>query len=230
MKKNETNYMVLVTLFVISIVIANVVGARVITTGAFIGNIPIQTSGGAITYAVTFLCTDIIGEIWGKQKAMDVVKYGFVGQIFATTAIVLTGLCTAVDMRMDQAYQTLLGQNWVFVIGSLCAYYASQTWDVYIFHRIRDDYIRKHGSIKRGKWIWNNASTMTSQIFDTAIYATVAFGFGLGWLFSSQGVIQLIGLMIGQYVLKFCLAILDTPVFYFLTRKEDENNGVTDAI
>lgn len=230
MKKSETNYMVLVTLFVISIVIANVVGARVITTGASIGNIPIQTSGGAITYAVTFLCTDVIGEIWGKQKAMDVVKYGFIGQVFATIAIALTGLCTAVDMRMEQAYQTLLGQNWVFVIGSLCAYYASQTWDVYVFHKIRDSYIRKHGGVKHGKWIWNNASTMTSQIFDTAIYATVAFGFGLGWLFSSHGVTSLIGLMIGQYVLKFCLAVFDTPVFYFLTRRENENNSVTDAI
>ena len=39
--------------FVISIVIANVVGSRTITTGIHLGPITLSTSGGAITYAVT---------------------------------------------------------------------------------------------------------------------------------------------------------------------------------
>ena len=218
MKKTETNFMILVTLFVISIVIANVVGARVITTGLSIGSIPIQTSGGAITYAVTFLCTDIISEIWGKQKAKSVIKYGFIGQIFATICIVLTGLCTATDGTMDAAYKTLLGQNWIFVIGSLSAYYASQSWDVFIFHKIRDRYVQKNKTIKHGKWLWNNGSTMSSQIIDTVVYAVISFGIGLGFLWSKEGLVNLLGLMIGQYILKACLALIDTPFFYFLTR------------
>ena len=218
MKKNETNFMILLTLFVISIVIANVVGARVITTGLSIGGISISTSGGAITYAVTFLCTDIISEIWGKQKAKSVIKYGFIGQIFATICIILTGFCKATDAGMDAAYQTLLGQNWLFVIGSLCAYYASQSWDVFFFHKIRDTYVKKHGTIKHGKWLWNNGSTMTSQIIDTVVYASISFGIGLGFFWSKEGLMNLVGLMIGQYILKACLALLDTPVFYFLTR------------
>lgn len=218
MKKTETNFMILLTLFVISIVIANVVGARVITTGLSIGGISISTSGGAITYAVTFLCTDIISEIWGKQKAKSVIKYGFIGQIFATICIILTGFCRATDTGMDAAYQTLLGQNWLFVIGSLCAYYASQSWDVFFFHKIRDTYVKKHGTIKHGKWLWNNGSTMTSQIIDTVVYASISFGIGLGFFWSKEGLLNLVGLMIGQYILKACLALLDTPVFYFLTR------------
>ena len=64
MKKNDRNLFILVTLFVISIVIANVTGARTIITGLSLGSIQLALSGGAITYAVTFLCTDIIGEKW----------------------------------------------------------------------------------------------------------------------------------------------------------------------
>ena len=63
MKKNDKNYSILLTLFVISIVIANVVGSRTITTGIHLGPITLSTSGSTITYAVTFLCTDIVGEI-----------------------------------------------------------------------------------------------------------------------------------------------------------------------
>ena len=220
MKKTETNFLFITTIFVISIVIANVVGARVITTGINIGNILVATSGGAITYAFTFLCTDVVGEIWGKRKAKSMIKYGFVGQIFAVIMIVLTGLCPAVDSNIDNAYHTLLDQTWFFVAGSLCAYFLSQNWDVFIFHKIRNKYIEKHGDNK-GRWIWNNLSTMTSQIIDTAIYALISFGLGLGWLWTTEGRWALLGVMIGQYLLKFCLAILDTPIFMILTKNKN---------
>lgn len=210
MKKTNENLVILITLFAISIVIANVTGARTITTGLHIGPIELALSGGAITYAVTFLCTDIIGEIWGKATAKRVVKYGFIGQIFATACIMLTGVFPATDAVMDNAYQTLLGQNWIFVIGSLSAYLVSQSWDVAVFHAIRDRYIAKHGSTKGGRWLWNNGSTITSQIWDTVIYAVISFGFGLGWVHTHEGRMQLIGIIIGQYLLKACLALLDT--------------------
>ena len=221
MRKTETNFIVLLTLFIISIVIANVVGARVITTGISIFGVSLAASGGAITYAVTFLCTDIIGEIWGKEKAKSVIKYGFVGQVFATLCIVLTGFFTPVDEVMDGAYKTLLGQNWVFVVGSLCAYYASQSWDVFVFHKIRDKYIQKYGSIKGGRWMWNNCSTMTSQIIDTVVYASISFGLGMKWFFSADMIPAFIGLVVGQYLLKAFLALLDTPIFYLFTNKRE---------
>lgn len=123
--------------------------------------------------------------------------------------------------QWDNAYQTLLGQNWIFVIGSLSAYLVSQSWDVAVFHAIRDRYIAKHGSTKGGRWLWNNGSTITSQIWDTVIYAVISFGFGLGWVHTHEGRMQLIGIIIGQYLLKACLALLDTPFFYFFTRNAD---------
>ena len=219
MRKTENNFMILLVLFVISIVIANVVGARVITTGIVVGGVEISASGGAITYAVTFLCTDVIGEIWGKERAKSVIKYGFLGQIFATLCIFLTGYFRAVDATMNGAYMTLLGQNWIFVIGSLTAYYCSQSWDVFIFHKIRDKYIKDHGTRDGGRWIWNNASTCTSQIIDTVVYAAISFGIGQRWFFTPGMMPALAGLIIGQYLLKAFLALCDTPFFYLLTRE-----------
>ena len=222
MRKNDQNLFLLVTLFVISIVVANVVGARTVTTGLHLGGVELALSGGAVTYAVTFLCTDIIGEIWGKAEARRVVKYGFTGQIFAAACIQITGLLAATDPVMDGAYHTLLGQSWIFVTGSLCAYLVSQSWDVLVFHLIRDRYIARHGTTRGGRWLWNNGSTLTSQIWDTVIYATISFGLGLGWLFTAEGRMQLMGIIIGQYLLKAGLALLDTPFFYFFTRNADK--------
>ena len=69
---------------------------------------------------------------------------------------------------------------------SLSAYLVSQSWDVAVFHAIRDRYIAKHGSTKGGRWLWNNGSTITSQIWDTVIYAVISFGFGLGWVHTTR--------------------------------------------
>lgn len=220
MKKTDQNYMIMTVIFVVSIVIANVVGARVVTSGLALGNISLAASGGALTYAITFLCTDVAGEIWGKKKAKAMVKYGFIGQIFSTIMILLTGYLPAVDPVIDQAYHTLLGTNWLFCLGSLSGYLCSQTWDVYFFHKIRDAYIKKHGTRDGGRWIWNNASTMTSQIIDTIMYASISFGIGMGWFFSSEMRKAFVGLVVGQYLLKAFLALLDTPIFYLLTREE----------
>lgn len=107
----------------------------------------------------------------------------------------------------------------IFVAGSLCAYLASQTWDVEVFHFIRSKYLLRHGTTAGGRWLWNNGSTLTSQIWDTVIYAVISFGVGLGWLFTPEGRGRLLGVILGQYLLKACLALLDTPLFYFFTRR-----------
>jgi uncharacterized integral membrane protein (TIGR00697 family) len=101
----------------------------------------------------------------------------------------------------------------------MVAYFASQSWDVFFFHKLRDKYIAKHGDTAGGRWIWNNGSTMTSQIIDTVLFIGISFGIGFGWFFNPEMHTSLISMMIGQYVLKFILAALDTPFFYLLTGK-----------
>lgn len=68
MKKTNENLVILITLFAISIVIANVTGARTITTGLHIGPIELALSGGAITYAVTFLSAQTSSARFGARQ------------------------------------------------------------------------------------------------------------------------------------------------------------------
>lgn len=218
MKKTTENLLLIQSIFVISIVVANIVGCKVIDTGLTLFGLPLSLSGGAITYAFTFLCTDIIGELWGKPEAKRAVKYGFIGQLFAIALIIATQYTPTNDAEMQAAYVKLLGQSPMFVLGSLCAYACSQTWDVWIFHKVRDHFNARPSL----RWIWNNLSTATSQIIDTAIYAVVSFGIGMGWLWHSDMWGVLTGIIIGQYLLKLCLAIIDTPFFYYFTRKTKE--------
>lgn len=216
MRKTQENLNLLTIVFIVTLVISNVITGKVINLGISLFGNPITIAGAIICYPVTYLITDIVGEIWGKKEANRIVRYGFLSQIIATLIIILTTYTPAVDPAMQEAYVALLGQNWVFVVGSLAAYLVSQFLDVTIFHTIRSRYIERHGSTKGGKWIWNNLSTMTSQLVDTAIFITIAFGLGFGWLWSAPG--MLVNMLIGQYLVKFACALIDTPFFYFFTR------------
>lgn len=229
MKPTNNNLITLNVLFIVCLIIANVVTAKVIDTGVTLGSTPILIPGAAITYALTFLCTDIIGELWGKEEANKAVWRGFLAQFVALLIIILTEQLPAHDNEVQAAYSRLLGQTPMFVIGSLAGYLCAQRWDVWIFHKIRSRY---HGKPSR-RWIWNNLSTMTSQIIDTAIYIVIAFGIGMGWLWMEDGIILTIGMILGQYILKFCLAIIDTPFFYLFTRRkfsQQSNNTTTQNV
>lgn len=214
MKKTNANLILLNVIFVVCLIMANVVTAKVIDTGLTIGETPVLIPGAALTYAFTFLCTDIIGEIWGKQEANKAVWRGFTAQLFALVIIILTELLPAQNPGVQEAYRTLLGQTPVFALGSLAAYLTSQSWDVWIFHKVRAAFLGSHNL----RWIWNNVSTFTSQIIDTAIYITIAFGFGMGWFWQEGGMALVLAMIAGQYILKLCLAVIDTPFFYLFTR------------
>lgn len=220
MKKTNKNLMILYMVFAALLVCSNCIAAKQIPIGKWFG-VDIAITVGVICYPITFLITDVIGEIWGKKEAKQAVIGGFIGQIIAVLLIVVANLINGNDPTMNSMFNSVLGSNWILTIGSLTACLLSQSWDVYIFHKIRDNYIKKHGSTKRGKWIWNNASTISSQLIDS-----VVFYIGLLIMLGTNGVhlpfnTAVITIFV-YWIIKTVIAILDTPFFYLLTRKADK--------
>ena len=211
MRKTKKNLMLVNAIFLTSLLVANVVSSKIVS---FWG---LTVPAAIVAYPLTFLMTDVIGEIWGKEEANKTVKLGFICQMVSLVLIGGAILLPVAPFADNQAqFTAILGSSFRVVFASMVGYLVSQSWDVWIFHKVRDAYIKKHGSTKGGRWIWNNASTMTSQIIDTAIFITIAF----------IGVVPNIWTMIlSQYLVKFVYALLDTPFFYLLTRKRREMNG-----
>ena len=72
MEKTNKNLLILNGIFITSLLIANVVSAKIVTLGGLV--IP----AAIVAYPLTFLMTDVIGEIWGKEQANETVKLGFI--------------------------------------------------------------------------------------------------------------------------------------------------------
>ena len=215
MKKTTDNLMLLTVIFITALLTSNVISSNaMIITNIKLGDIQLLAPAAVLAYSITFLSTDIISQIFGKKEANKVVKLGFLAQIICTGLIFLTPIIFGKWFEGSEVYNALNGLGW-FTLASLVAYCSSQTWDIYIFHKIKDWTKNKLGKdYYSQRWIWNNLSTMSSQIIDTVLFIGIAFGIGQG-----MGGTSLIGLMIGQYIIKFIIAILDTPFFYLFTRK-----------
>lgn len=212
MKKTINNLNLLNAVFCTLLILANILASKVVEIGIF--TIP----AAVVAYPFTFLITDIIGELWGKEEANHTVKNGLICQIFA---LILTfcavKLPVASFANNQNEFVAILGGSLRVTFASLVGYLCSQTWDVWAFHKIRNNYISKNGTTAGGRWIWNNASTMTSQIIDTAIFITIAF-YGT--------VPNILNMIISQYVIKFIFALCDTPIFYLLTGKAKTKNDL----
>src|SRR3712207_4652606 len=82
MKRNIENLVLLNCIFVICLVVANVISSKLVILGNYF-----VVPAAVVSYGITFLCTDIIGEIWGKEEANKAVKRGLLTQIIATCLI-----------------------------------------------------------------------------------------------------------------------------------------------
>lgn len=186
-------FTLLTSLFIGSLVMAAVVSTKIISIFGF------YAPAGVLAYSVTFIVSDIISEIWGKERANEVIHCGFIALL---TAIALSWAAlhwTAAPFWHGQdGFASVLGNTPRIVLASLLAYLVSQTNDVRLFHLLRRMTNGKH------LWLRNNLSTIISQLIDSTIFVTVAF----------YGVMPVTDIIIGQWVAKICIAFLDTPLVY----------------
>lgn len=193
-------YIYLNSLFVGLLILANILGVKLFSVGGYI------LPAAVIVYVLTYLVTDVIGEVYGKEMAQKTVKAGFITQVFAILFIFIAiKLPAASVFQLQPEFAEVLGGSFRVMIASLISYLVSQNLDVFIFHRLK----AKHGN--RKLWLRNNLSTMGSQLMDTTIFITIAF----------YGIVPLpvlFGMIGTQYAFKFLVAVVDTPVAYALVK------------
>jgi len=168
---------------------------------------------GNIVYASSFLVTDILNENYGKRDATRAVGIGFFSLILFTLLMNLAILFEpAPSDFVHGSMQTIFGFLPRIVLASLVAYGASQLHDVWAYHLWK----QKLPGTKQ-IWIRNNLSTMVSQLIDSSIFTLVAF-----WgVFSGTVLVEI---FITTYLLKWLVAVFDTPFVYLARYLYDRNH------
>ncbi|MFI4938376.1 MAG: queuosine precursor transporter [Candidatus Berkiellales bacterium] len=223
-QRRERVFMILAGIFLGTLGIINLLGLSrfvdlTITFGEW--SIPMVLPLGVLPYPVTFLCTDIISEFYGKEKANLVVWIGLMINLWIIFILWLSGILPPeVPMdpvtnlpplnHPDHAFYKIRVFTMGGVIGSMIAYLVAQLLDVHLFHFWKDFTAGKH------LWLRNNASTLVSQFLDTVIVITVAYYLtdALPLTTETDDFTQLKSFILCSYTFKAIMALLDTIPFY----------------
>ena len=227
-------FIILAGFFIANALIAEIIGVKIFSLEKTLGFNPLKISlfgndlsinltAGVLLWPVVFLMTDIINEYYG-MKGVRFLSYLAAGLI-AFAFIVFYGAMNLspadffITSRqgsgvpdMEKAYQSVLGQGAFIIIGSLTAFLLGQLIDVFVFHRI------KKVTGEKKIWLRATGSTLISQFIDSFVVLFIAFYIGTRVNSSGNDFVWPFSLFIAvgivNYIYKFTVAILLTPVIY----------------
>jgi len=229
-ERRERVFLILAGFFLCAMTLLNVIG---ITRFVQLG--PMQLAVGVLAYPLTFLCTDLISELYGRARANFMVTVGLVLNGFILVVMWLGNTLPAIDASAQPPWQTLSlasevglpngsavgGSVELFsliyanttgaVFASMVAYVLAQYIDVFLFHWIKKKTNGKH------LWLRNNGSTLISQAVDSVTVISITFGAVI--LAGDMALGVVFGLMLSNYLFKMASALADTPIIYILVHK-----------
>jgi len=192
--------LLLQVIFVTSMLLANVVGVKIVNIG------PVATSVGIWLVPISFLITDILAEVKGRKFVSDLIWSTVIALLFSYIFINLSIGAAPADRfaETNPAFVTIFSNSARIFLASIVAFILSQFHDIWAF-----EYWKKKTN---GKMLWlrNNLSTMVSQFIDTILFMFIAF-YHISPKFDAGFIWQLI---IPYYILKIILALADTPFVY----------------
>ena len=163
---------------------------------------------GTILFASTFLCTDILSEYFGKEKARKNVLVGFSAFLFMTILMIITiGFKPSDGDWVQESLSNVFTPMTRFFIASMIAYLISQYFDVWFFNYIKNKFSNKY------LWLRNNLSTILSSLVDNTVFSIFA------WILLNPEPVNIYNVImiyiLGTYLLRIIIALLDTPFIYF---------------
>ncbi len=174
-----------------------------------------ETTGSVAAFmiGVSFLFSDLLCELYGKQTARYVVNASIAGVALAFSLVaVAVSLPASSGYELTSQFNAVFGASYPILIGSILSLLVTQNLDVSIFHMV------KSYTGRRQKWARNSLSTATSQLLDTALFTVLAF-WALPPLFGGSQLpwSVLFSIIFAEYIIKLVVAVVDTSAFYVVS-------------
>ncbi len=230
--KSTRLFIILGGFFIANALIAEVIGVKIFSLEDTIGvqraNISLfgssfsfHLTAGVLLWPVVFIMTDIINEYYGPRgvKFLSYLAMGLISFSFfvynAAIRLAPSEYFSIGNSISDAngAFKGIFGQGVWIIIGSIAAFGIGQVLDVVVFHRI------KKVTGEKAIWLRATGSTLVSQLVDSFVVLFIAFYVGKR-IQTGQGepwsLHQVLVTGTGNYIYKFVVAILLTPVIYLI--------------
>lgn len=167
---------------------------------------------GTVMFASTFLATDILTELYGKEYAKTGVFIGMLGTLclILFTQISLLYTPSAIDYA-DAPMRVLFSLNFRISLSSVVMYFIANMLDVYLY-----DYLKLKCNNKY-MWLRNNVSTILCNTLENFFFM---FGAFLG-IFDVKSILIM---AVSTSIVEIIVGLCDTPFLYvakYLCKEDD---------
>jgi len=197
----------IIALYIFGVMVAEIMGAKTFSLFDF-SWLHLNASVAIFVLPLLFTLTDVVVEVYGKERARSMVMSGLV-----VVALLLLFSLLATHLPPSQrfagtesAYDEIFGATARIAAASLAAFAVAELLDVAVFSKLRQ---KMH---KKALWFRNNASNFVAQLVDSTVFIFLAF-YSFGDSFDGN-LTFLLGLIIPYWLLRCALSVVETPLVY----------------
>ena len=171
-KPDRFKYLDLITgLFTALLLISNICSTRFISLGGVF-----QFDAGTLMFPLTYILNDVLTEVYGYGRNRRIIWTGFLALLLFAASIALVSLFDPAEgWDQAEAWSAVMGLAPRIVLASLIAYFMGEFVNSYVLAKLK---IRAGGRAMGLRFI---GSTVVGQVFDTLIFASIAFLGVIGW-------------------------------------------------
>jgi queuosine precursor transporter len=205
---NFRYYDLLVNVFVVTLLVSNLVGAKIAIVG------PFRVSGAQLLFPIAYIFGDIFTEVYGYAGSRRAIWVGFgASALLSAMSAFVVWVPPAPEWNNQNAFETVFNVVPRFVAASLIAYWCGEFTNSYVMAKMK--------IWTEGKWLWTRTigSTVAGQMIDTVIVILIAFGGRTEWK-------VMLNLIVSGYLAKVIYEAAMTPFTYLIVNGLKRAEGV----
>ena len=178
----------------------------------------LEFDAGTLMFPLTYIFNDLMTEVYGYSRSRRVIWIGFLALIISAGSMALAGFFPPAEgWDQAEAWDAIMGLVPRIVLASLVAYFAGEFVNSYVLAKMK---VKTEGRYLGLRLI---GSTAVGQIFDTLIFASIAFIGAVGWDLW-------LTIVVSNYLFKVGVEIVLLPVTILVVSriKKAEDSDVYD--
>jgi hypothetical protein len=163
-QKYSVYFVVVVGVFVTCLIVANIISVKLVNIAGLL------VPAGVIVFPISYIAGDVLTEVYGFQRARQVIWLGFACNLLAVIAIwVAQMLPGAAFWDAQAAYERILGFTPRLLVASFTAYFVGSYANAAIMSRMK--------VLTKGRWLWSRTigSTIVGEGLDSLVFISIAF-------------------------------------------------------
>ncbi|MCC2644546.1 MAG: hypothetical protein K0R94_324 [Burkholderiales bacterium] len=180
----------------------------------------LETDAGTLIFPLTFLCSDLITEVYGYKFARQAIWTGFLfNLVFIIYGQIIVHLPSpSYAIVINNNFDNLLGFNIRIILASTLSYFCAEPLNSYLMAKLK---LKTNGKYISVRFV---LSTFIASFFDSFIFGSLAFA---GTMSNSN----LMRFNVTMWLIKVAIEIIGLPVSIHLAKflKKHEKLDIYDS-